>query len=215
MDSFHWTVDTELIEGRTYDWVFAEGSCLDPSALVGIKSTSPETQVILLRNLADPSPATWLPDGELLKPMRWYELAVLVGVVVQPPQKAIQDDFQTVQKLLGLRVLVAEDTLVNQVFARALLEEWGCIVQIVGTGGEAVQHASSADVILMDLKMPDMGGLEATRLIRAAETNRRVRIVAITANVTNEDRTACINAGMDDFVAKPFRPEELAIAVAG
>jgi CheY-like chemotaxis protein len=67
----------------------------------------------------------------------------------------------------------------------------------------------------MDLKMPDMDGLEATRLIRAAETNRRVRIVAITANVTNEDRTACINAGMDDFVAKPFRPEELAIAVAG
>jgi CheY-like chemotaxis protein len=67
----------------------------------------------------------------------------------------------------------------------------------------------------MDLKMPDMGGLEATRLIRAAETNRRVRIVAITANVSNEDRTACINAGMDDFVAKPFRPEELAIAVAG
>jgi signal transduction histidine kinase len=215
LNSFNWTVDTEIVEGRTYDWIFAEGTCLDPSALVGIKSTSPETQVILLRNLADPTPATWLPDGELLKPMRWYELALLVGVVVQPPQKAIQDDFQTVQKLLGLRVLVAEDTLVNQVFAQALLEDWGCIVTIVGTGGEAVRNASSADVILMDLKMPDMDGLEATRLIRAAESTRHVRIIAITANVTVEDRAACIAAGMDDFVAKPFRAEELAHAVAG
>ena len=107
----------------------------------------------------------------------------------------------------SLQVLLVEDHPVNQMLATTLLRKWGHTVVIAHNGQEAVDLFPSQhwDLILMDMQMPVMGGLEATRLIRATEpANQRTPIVAMTANAMEADRQACLEAGMDDHVAKPF-----------
>ncbi len=113
----------------------------------------------------------------------------------------------------SLRVLVAEDNATNQKLVLALLKQQGHHVVVVGDGRLAVQAAASQpfDVILMDVQMPEMGGLEATAAIRARErgTGAHLPIIALTAHVMAGDREKCLAAGMDAFVAKPLRPAEL------
>jgi two-component system sensor histidine kinase/response regulator len=113
----------------------------------------------------------------------------------------------------GLRVLLAEDNPVNQRVASALLAREGHAVTIVATGVAAIAAVSSQqfDVIFMDVQMPEMGGLEATAAIRQLEkcTGTRIRIIAMTAHAMHGDRERCMEAGMDDYVAKPIRIDEL------
>ena len=117
-----------------------------------------------------------------------------------------------------LRVLVAEDNRVNQAVAVALLKRDGHHVTVVENGVAAVAAATAGgfDAILMDVQMPEMGGLEATAAIRAHEaaTGQRVRIIAMTAHAMQGDRDKCLEAGMDDYVSKPIRPQELQRAMA-
>lgn len=125
----------------------------------------------------------------------------------------------------GLNVLLVEDSPVNQELARRLLERQSHQVAIANNGAEAVELFDSGhfDVILMDMQMPVMGGEEATEAIRSREMRRSwvvsreyrpVYIIAMTANVMASDRERCLEAGMDDYVAKPLRPEELYAALA-
>jgi PAS domain S-box-containing protein len=115
-----------------------------------------------------------------------------------------------------LRILLAEDSAVNQKVALALLAKLGYRADVVGNGREALTALEQEryDVVLMDVQMPELDGLDTTRRIHerwpAAE---RPRIVAMTANAMQEDRDACFAAGMDDYVAKPIRPEALADAL--
>ncbi len=113
-----------------------------------------------------------------------------------------------------LRVLVVEDNLVNQRVAAGLLSRHGHQAIVVPNGAEAVAACRSGgfDVVLMDVHMPEMGGLEATRIIRSAEAGRRVPIIGLTASASDADRRECLEAGMDDYVSKPFRFEDLARA---
>lgn len=115
------------------------------------------------------------------------------------------------------QVLLVEDNLVNQKVAVAQLRRFGYAVHAVGNGREAVEAVVRQEygVILMDCQMPEMDGFEATRLIRDREvgTGRQVPIVAMTANAMNGDREACIEAGMNDYIAKPIRAEELRVVV--
>ncbi len=106
-----------------------------------------------------------------------------------------------------VRVLLAEDNVVNQAIARRLLSSMGCEVVLAEDGFQAVEHARRGpfDLILMDVQMPELDGLEATRLIRKLPGIHQPRIVAVTANAFETDRSACIDAGMDDFIAKPLR----------
>jgi len=109
---------------------------------------------------------------------------------------------------ISARVLVAEDSRGSQMVAEALLAKVGCEVRLANDGAEAVQAVSEEqfDVVLMDLSMPNMDGLEATRRIRAMKgRSASVPIIALTANAFTEDREECVDAGMSDFIAKPIK----------
>jgi CheY-like chemotaxis protein len=118
-----------------------------------------------------------------------------------------------------LRILLAEDNAVNQKLALRLLDRLGYRADLAANGVEAVRAVERQpyDVVFMDVQMPEMDGLEATRQICAAEHpagGRRPRIVAMTANALAEDRQACRDAGMDDYIPKPIRVEELVAALS-
>jgi CheY-like chemotaxis protein/HPt (histidine-containing phosphotransfer) domain-containing protein len=115
-----------------------------------------------------------------------------------------------------MRILLAEDNAVNQKVALRLLERLGHTADVASNGLEALEALERRpyDVVLMDVQMPELDGLEASRRINERwPAGERPRIVAMTANALPEDREACIAAGMDDYVAKPIRPHELAEAL--
>jgi PAS domain S-box-containing protein len=116
----------------------------------------------------------------------------------------------------GLRVLVAEDNLVNQKIATHLLARWGCEVTVVGDGRAAIaamQAAGPFDVVLMDVQMPELDGMAATDVLRRSDARaadgRRLPVVALTAHSMQGDRERCIEAGMDDYLSKPLREADL------
>ena len=116
----------------------------------------------------------------------------------------------------GLRILLAEDNAVNQKLAIRLLKQMGLGADVVGDGRAAVDavEGGSYDLVLMDVQMPELDGLEATRQIRQRWPGMALRIVGLTANAMAGDREECLAAGMDDYVSKPIRPDELAAAIA-
>ncbi len=117
------------------------------------------------------------------------------------------------------RILLAEDGLVNQKVVVSLLTKRGHHVTIVGNGQEAVEAVAQGafDLVLMDVQMPVMDGFAATSVIRQWErdTGRSLAIIAMTAHAMQGDRQRCLDAGMDGYVSKPFRPQELFAAVEG
>jgi CheY-like chemotaxis protein len=114
-----------------------------------------------------------------------------------------------------LNILLAEDNLINQKVARVILEKVGHKVDIAENGKIAVEMFSQKnyDLALMDIFMPEMDGLEATRKIREIEASDKnrfpVHICAITANASNEDEEHCLRAGMNSYISKPFKLDEL------
>jgi len=119
---------------------------------------------------------------------------------------------QSVRSRVSAHVLVAEDNQGSQMVTEVLLKNAGCEVRLVNDGLEAVQAASEEtfDAILMDMSMPNMDGLEATRRIRAMKGKASsVPIIGITANAFTDDRERCVEAGMDDFIAKPINSNAL------
>ncbi|HSV84103.1 MAG TPA: response regulator, partial [Ramlibacter sp.] len=135
--------------------------------------------------------------------------------MVAPPAEAVAlaaEPAGGARPLCGCRLLVAEDNPVNQQVARELLEAAGAEVQLAANGREAVLAVAGKgpfDAVLMDLQMPVLDGLQATRDIRQRLRQDRLPIIAMTANALDSDREQCRAAGMDDHVAKPFSPAEL------
>ncbi len=165
--------------------------------------------------------------GYLIKPLRRASLAARVLAVLGEPGAAsapfasapVEDERADDERasdgaVEGLRVLLAEDNPVNALLARALLTRAGCVVDRAATGDEALTALEKApyDVVLMDMRMPGMDGLTAARTLR--RRGDRTPIIALTANAFEDDRRACLDSGMDDFLTKPLEPKALSAALA-
>jgi CheY-like chemotaxis protein len=114
-------------------------------------------------------------------------------------------------RLEPLRVLVAEDNPVNQLVAVRMLQRMGHVVDVAADGQQAIDafHAGAYDLVLMDCQMPGIDGFEATRRIRKLENTGRTPVIAITAHAMEGAREQCLQAGMDDYLAKPLTLEKL------
>jgi CheY-like chemotaxis protein len=153
----------------------------------------------------------------LVKPVEQSRLfnaiATCLGLTAAIDELDTTGDGKQERQLPPLRVLLAEDSLVNQKLATALLEREGHEVVVAADGEAAVAACTTGDfdVVLMDVEMPEMDGLEATGLIRERErtSSRHLPIVAMTAHAGKGDRERCLEAGMDDYISKPIRAQQL------
>ena len=195
-----------------------------------LRAARPDLPLVLYTSLGGDEASDAVFAGVLAKPVKQSQLFdMLVSVLTDVDSNDEEDAPATVghepTEKLGvrhpLRILLAEDNTVNQQIATLVLESLGYRADVASNGLEAVEAVERLpyDLVLMDVQMPEMDGLEATRQIRARPTppergDRPIRIVAMTANAMQGDREACLAAGMDDYLAKPIRPEELAAALA-
>jgi signal transduction histidine kinase/CheY-like chemotaxis protein len=156
----------------------------------------------------------------LLKPVKQSALLHAIGCALgQPGAAGAPLTRHTLNRSRRkLRVLLAEDNAINQKLALRILEKQGHSVEVANDGQEAVAALAIGqfDVVLMDVQMPNMSGLEATAAIRTLEraTSRHVPIVAMTANAMKGDRERCLKAGMDDYVSKPIQADHLLEVIA-
>ncbi len=160
--------------------------------------------------------------GYLIKPLRRASLAARVlaaahgegqGLGVQTETVASEDERIAPATAQGARVLLAEDNPINALLARTLLEREGALVDRAASGEEtlAALEAGRYDLILMDVRMPGLSGLDATRALR--QRGITTPVLALTANAFEDDRRACLAAGMDDFLVKPLTADALRTAL--
>ena len=159
-------------------------------------------------------------SAQLQKPLKQSELLESILRAVSPMlgtasvgEREGDDDTLGTHLIPHLRVLLAEDGLANQKLAIGLLSKWGHEVTVAANGKEAIEHWQTRefDLILMDLQMPEMDGLTATRRIRDREQQdgTHIPIIAMTAHALKGDRELCMEAGMDGYIAKPVRKNDL------
>ncbi|MFH1342139.1 MAG: ATP-binding protein [Pseudomonadota bacterium] len=208
-------------------------------AVLAEAARSHATQRIVLftpatRHELQPSSASAF-TGYLIKPLRAASLATRLAMAPEVPAPDLAGDglidtpdnaaMPSIVPARGLSILVAEDNEINALLMRSLLTRLGHLAVITTNGEEALESwlaAKSAgapyDLILMDVQMPRLDGIETTRRIRereAGQPGRQTPILALTANTMVEDRYACFEAGMDGFLIKPLDREKLADALAG
>jgi CheY-like chemotaxis protein len=160
----------------------------------------------------------------LLKPVKQSEIYNLVVTslsaigVAAPAAPIHQVSPDAIQSLSGLRVLLAEDNVVNQKLALGILGKLGHETTIANNGCEALEkiQRQQFDLVLMDVQMPEMDGLAATRELRRRESggDKRLPVIAMTAHAMKGDRDRCIAAGMDDYLSKPIRLKDLSEKLA-
>jgi PAS domain S-box-containing protein len=178
--------------------------------------------LLLLTSIGRMAEARGAPEfgAQLTKPVKASQLydalvrVLTAGASHEPVPDADGDGAEAATE--GLRLLVAEDNAVNRQLALAMLAKLGQPADVVENGREALEalERQAYDVVLMDVQMPELDGLEATRQIRDQFGSDGPTIIAMTANAMEGDREKCLAAGMDDYLSKPIRPEELERALA-
>ncbi|HHJ51550.1 MAG TPA: response regulator [Caldithrix abyssi] len=182
-----------------------------------------DTRIIVLTSMGRRGDASRLKElgckGYLVKPVKQSQLYnMIVNVLASEAaggsgksNRIITRHTLEEQKRHNLRILLAEDNLINQKLALKILEKKNYNVDVVNNGKEAIEalHQKKYDLVLMDVQMPEIDGLEATQIIRKDENiPRQLPIIAMTANAMKGDREKCIAAGMNDYVSKPFKLNE-------
>ncbi len=181
-----------------------------------VKNKFPQVKALLLATAANEvnKQEQELFSAVMIKPVRQQVLRDHIYAAMREPKREIKTEASLQENILpatrNLQILLAEDNLINQKIAVKLLGKQGYQPAIASNGKEAVEMWSRGqfNMILMDVQMPEMDGLDATRLIRSRPNDQPV-IIAMTANVLQGDRDACIQAGMDDYISKPVNPDEL------
>ena len=192
------------VDGFTLAWQVRQSPALVGTVFVMLTSAGQPDDLARCRELGI--------SATLIKPIKQSDLLnTLLGaldVIRRVTPTPVPIAFES-----PLRILLAEDNVVNQKLAVRLLEKRGHLVTVAATGVEAVEATRRVtfDLVLMDVQMPDMDGLEATRIIREREreTGRRIPIIAMTARAMKGDRESCLDSGMDGYLAKPIQPREL------
>jgi CheY-like chemotaxis protein/HPt (histidine-containing phosphotransfer) domain-containing protein len=187
-----------------------------------------ETRLIMMTSLGQRGDAARLEEigfsGYLTKPVRQSQLRecleLVMGRTASGAEKLGLVTRHTIAELRKrrVRILLAEDNPTNQMLALKIMEKMGYRADAVANGREALEalRATHYDLVLMDCQMPEMDGFEAARCIRSKESgvpDPGIPIIALTAHAMKGDRERCVAAGMNDYLAKPFRPEELARAL--
>jgi PAS domain S-box-containing protein len=136
-----------------------------------------------------------------------FEIGKVRAITQVPKQRKNFKDINTAE----LHVLLVEDNDINRLYAKSILKNWQCYIDVAENGLVAIEKIKNNfyDVVLMDIQMPVMDGYEATRAIRSMNQSVKVPIIALTANATQSDVEKCMLAGMDDYLPKPFTPEDL------
>lgn len=213
--------ETAIDDGKSYDVVFVENGfegvpvedlIQDIREQVG----NDKLPIIFTGKLGSVQLGSTADDKviTLLKPFKLANVKKRVleafGMGVARVKKVEQDKSQ-LGKEMPLRILLAEDNIVNQKVATRLFKKMGFKIDLAHNGEEAFQGVGikEYDLVFMDIQMPKMDGLEATREIIKKHGSNRPRIVALTANAMREDRENCYAAGMDDYLTKPFKPQDL------
>jgi CheY-like chemotaxis protein len=188
----------------------------------GIRDKNPKLPLVLFSSLGrkEAGDTDSLFSGYLAKPLRqshlFDTLVTILGDGPSPNAPAATKPRidATMASRHPLRILLAEDNAVNQKLALRILQQMGYRADLASNGLEALESVArqTYDVVLMDVQMPEMDGLEATRRI-VANGSQRPRIVAMTANAMQGDREMCLAAGMDDYVTKPIRVDQLVEAL--
>lgn len=213
-------LDAQLSAGTPYDVVALDYNMPDVDGLTVAANLRREqkyshSKVVMLTS-SDIKDTTEL-DGVSIKPVLQDSFArLLITALFGEEERAQMRKTQVTETTgKGLRVLLAEDNPVNQRVAVRMLEKLGCRVDVAANGKEALDmwEQFDYDMIFMDCQMPELDGLSATGAIRQRESNRarsRTPIIAMTANALEQDKTDCLDAGMDDYASKPIRIDHLA-----
>ncbi|WP_028620679.1 hybrid sensor histidine kinase/response regulator [Pseudomonas sp. Ant30-3] len=205
------TIDDSMI-GLNPDVVITD--C--PECLFGLRPTcsAPILLVTAYGSFLPSEEASALaPLQQQARPLARNALCQTLRRILQPETNTLNDArLEALSPLRRGRVLLVEDNPVNQLVAKGMLGKLGCEVIVAAHGGEALDQLESSefDLVLMDCNMPVMDGYEASRQIRRSGRWPQLPIVALTANAMSEERERCRAAGMSDYLAKPFRREELA-----
>ncbi len=202
----------ELLRSEVVDVLLA-----DQQAFGDVRDTwrdlQPRPRLVLIAQPGTPVDA----DAVLSRPVRSTPLRQALAPDAQAAAAPVQSPAPRAASPAAARpvVLLAEDNRINQMVASRALERLGCSVDVVENGHGAVAAVQNRryDLVLMDVQMPELDGLAATKAIRALTDLEQPLVIALTANAMEEDRKRCLNAGMDDFLAKPITLERLADAL--
>ncbi|HET7028124.1 MAG TPA: GAF domain-containing protein [Candidatus Limnocylindrales bacterium] len=220
-EALGWIGAGDRFDVALFDLLMPELDGLELTEAVGQAAGPDAPPIVILSSVGqrdrDGAPvAAWL--AKPVKPSALHDALATVllgGVATAEPTVARDVTQRALAERHPLRILLAEDNAVNQKLALRLLAQMGYRADVAGDGLRAIAalEQSTYDVVLMDVQMPELDGLGATRRIRARWPDRPLRIVAMTANAMAGDREACLAAGMDDYISKPIRPAELATAL--
>ncbi|MBU1381939.1 PAS domain S-box protein [Myxococcota bacterium] len=202
--------DAKDLEPSAFRKIFIDVNMLEDSVVNKLISTSKPSGVYILSR-----PGEKIPHNFALRTLsRPVKRSEIVKVFMESVRLRLSSLKQMTppRVISSAKILVVEDNIINQKVAVKFLEKLGCSVDVAFTGNEAIRalELKPYDIVFMDVQMPELDGLEATRIIRSRERNNgdaHIIIIAMTAHAMKGDREKCLEAGMDDYISKPVKPD--------